>query len=41
MAVIEVPKSKLLTTIRAAALARNQHWMAAAWLFERKYLRGI
>lgn len=26
-----------LTTIRAASLARNQHWTAAAWLLERKY----
>ena len=26
-----------MTTIRAAALARNQYWTAAAWLLERKY----
>ena len=30
-------KHTLLTTIRAAALARNQYWTAAAWLLERKY----
>ena len=30
-------KQTLLTTIRAAALARNQYWTAAAWLLERKY----
>ncbi len=30
-------KQALLTTIRAAALARNQYWTAAAWLLERKY----
>jgi hypothetical protein len=30
-------KRTLLTTIRAAALARNQYWTAAAWLLERKY----
>ena len=24
-------------TARAAALARNQYWTAAAWLLERKY----
>lgn len=30
-------KHTLLTTIRAAALARNQYWTAAAWLFERKF----
>jgi len=30
-------KHMLLTTIRAAALARNQYWTAAAWLLERKY----
>lgn len=27
----------MLTTIRAAALARNRYWTAAAWLLERKY----
>ena len=27
----------LPTTIRLAALARNQYWTAAAWLLERKY----
>ncbi len=26
-----------MTTIRSAALARNQYWTAAAWLLERKY----
>lgn len=31
-------KQTLLTTIRAAALARNQYWTAAARLLERKYL---
>lgn len=30
-------KQTLLTTIRAAELARNQYWTAAAWLLERKY----
>ena len=30
-------KQTLLTTIRAAALTRNQYWTAAAWLLERKY----
>lgn len=30
-------KQTLLTTIRAAALARDQYWTAAAWLLERKY----
>jgi transposase len=30
-------KRTLLTTIRSAALARNQYWTAAAWLLERKY----
>lgn len=30
-------KQTLLTTIRSAALARNQYWTAAAWLLERKY----
>lgn len=30
-------KRQLLTTIRAAALERTQHWTAAAWLLERKY----
>lgn len=30
-------KRALLTTIRAAAIARNQYWTAAAWLLERKY----
>lgn len=30
-------KHTLLTTIRAAALARNQYWTAAAWLLERKF----
>lgn len=30
-------KRPLLTTIRSAALARNQYWTAAAWLLERKY----
>ncbi len=30
-------KQTLLTTIRAAALARNQYWTAAAWLLERKF----
>lgn len=30
-------KQAPLTTIRAAALARNQYWTAAAWLLERKY----
>lgn len=30
-------KHTLLTTIRGAALARNQYWTAAAWLLERKY----
>lgn len=30
-------KRTLLTTIRAAALARNQCWAAAAWLLKRKY----
>jgi hypothetical protein len=30
-------KRTLLTTIHAAALARNQYWTAAAWLLERKY----
>ena len=30
-------KRTLLTTIRGAALARNQYWTAAAWLLERKY----
>lgn len=30
-------KHTLLTTIRAAALARNQYWTAAAWLLECKY----
>jgi transposase len=30
-------KHTLLTTIRSAALARNQYWTAAAWLLERKY----
>ena len=30
-------KHTLLTTIRAAALSRNQYWTAAAWLLERKY----
>ncbi len=30
-------KQTLLTTIRSAALARNQCWTAAAWLLERKY----
>ncbi|OUO62068.1 hypothetical protein B5F74_02325 [Collinsella sp. An271] len=30
-------KRQLLNTIRAAALARNQYWTAAAWLLERKY----
>lgn len=30
-------KQTLLTTIRAAALARNRYWTAAAWLLERKY----
>lgn len=30
-------KHTLLMTIRAAALARNQYWTAAAWLLERKY----
>ena len=30
-------KRTLLTTIRAAELARNQYWTAAAWLLERKY----
>ena len=30
-------KRALLTTIRSAALARNQHWTAAAWLLERKH----
>ncbi len=30
-------KQTMLTTIRAAALARNQYWTAAAWLLERKY----
>lgn len=30
-------KHTLLTAIRAAALARNQYWTAAAWLLERKY----
>ena len=28
-------KQTLLTTIRSAALARNQYWTAAAWLLER------
>lgn len=32
-----VHKHTLLTTIRAAALARNQYWTAAAWPLERKY----
>ena len=26
-----------MTTIRSAALARNQYWTAAAWLLERKF----
>ncbi len=30
-------KRTLLTTIRSAALSRNQHWTAAAWLLERKF----
>lgn len=30
-------KQTLLTTIRSAALARNQYWTAAAWLLERKF----
>lgn len=30
-------KQTLLTTIRAAALACNRYWTAAAWLLERKY----
>ena len=30
-------KRTLLTTIRAAAMARNQYWTAAAWLLERKF----
>ena len=30
-------KQTLLTTIRAAELARNQYWTAAAWLLERTY----
>lgn len=30
-------KRTLLTTIRSAALAKNQYWTAAAWLLERKY----
>lgn len=30
-------KRTLLTTIRSAALARNQYWTAAAWLLECKY----
>lgn len=30
-------KHTLLTTIRSAALARNQYWTAAAWLLERKF----
>ncbi len=30
-------KRTLLTTIRSAAMARNQYWTAAAWLLERKY----
>ena len=30
-------KQALLTTIRSAALARNQYWTAAAWLLERKF----
>lgn len=30
-------KHTLLTTIRSAALARNQYWAAAAWLLERKF----
>lgn len=30
-------KRALLTTIRSAALARNQYWTAAAWLLERKH----
>ena len=30
-------KRTLLTTIRSAALARNQYWTAAAWLLERKF----
>jgi transposase len=30
-------KAQLLNTIRAAALAKNSYWTAAAWLLERKY----
>lgn len=30
-------KRTLLTTIRSAALARNQYWTTAAWLLERKH----
>lgn len=30
-------KRALLTTIRSAALARNQYWTTAAWLLERKH----
>lgn len=30
-------KQTLLTTIRSAALSRNQYWTAAAWLLERKF----
>ena len=30
-------KEQLIQTIRAAALAKNSNWTAAAWLLERKY----